>query len=107
VNIRVSGHHFDISNAIREHVEQAVTKLERYYSPLIDVSLTILQETHEFRADTVVNVSSQTLKSAREGEKVYTAIDLSLERMGTQLKKLHDKRRDRRPDTHSQPAGGE
>ena len=107
MNIRVSGHHFDISNAIREHVKQAVTKLERYYSPLIDVSLTILQETHEFRADTVVNVSSQTLKSAREGEKVYTAIDLSLERMGTQLKKLHDKRRDRRPDTHSQPAGGE
>ncbi len=105
VTVRVSGHHFDISEAIREHVEETVSKLERFYTPLIDVSVTIHQETHQFRTDTVVNVSSQTLKSTGSADKVYTAVDVSLGKMGRQLKRLHDKRRGHRPETQTQPIG--
>ena len=107
MNLRVSGHHFDISDAIRKHVEDAIPKLERLYTPLIDVSVTVHHETHEFRADTIVNVSSQTLKSTGEADKVYIAIDSSVEKMGRQLKRLHDKRRGHRPENQTQSIGDE
>lgn len=103
MNVRVSGHHFDISDAIRKHVEEAAPKLERFYTPLIDVSVTIHHQAHDFRVDTIVNVSSQTLKSTGEADKVYIAIDTSVEKMGRQLKRLHDKRRGHRPEFQSQP----
>jgi len=97
LQIDIAGHHFTISDRIKEHVEGEVEKLQRYYTPLVGVHVKVTQEARTLRADVVVNVHGQSLKASEEADRVYTALDGAMDKMGRQLRKLHDKRRKPRP----------
>lgn len=101
MEIIISGHHYHVSDVTREHIESEVMRLERFYNPLIDCHVTITQEGHGYRVDVIVNVQGQTLKASNEGRKLFPIIDTATKKMGTQLKKLHDRRR--KPRSDAQP----
>ena len=96
MQVSVSGHHFDVSDRIRSHVEEEAAKLERFYSPLIDCQVVITEENRMRKVDVVVNVHGQTLKASHQVESAYVAVDGAMDKVKRQLKKLHDKRRKRR-----------
>ncbi len=91
MNLSVSGHHYHITDNTKEHITLGVERLERFFSPIINVLVTVTQDGDEYRTDVVVNVKDHTLKSSDQGDKVFPVIDLALEKMERQLKKLHDK----------------
>ncbi len=108
MQISISGHHFNISDRIKSYVEKEATKLERFYTPLIDCQVTITQESRGLKASVVVHVHAQNLRSTHEADKVYLAVDGAMGKMVRQLKKLHDKRRKPRGVSHvSQMASSE
>lgn len=106
MQVSVSGHHYNVSDRTRQYVQAEAEKLEKFYHPLIDVHATITEEGREHRADLVVRVHAQTLKSTGSSEKVYTAIDQAMNRMTSQLKKVHDKRRDHRGEPREEIRAG-
>ena len=52
--------------------------------------------------DLVVNIHARTLKSAGEDEKLYPAIDQAFNRMVSQLKKVHDKKKNYRGESRDE-----
>jgi len=93
MQVSVSGHHFNVSRRVREHVAEGAAKLERFYTPLIDCQVVITEEKRERKVDIVVNLQAQSVKASHEAESVYVSIDAALDKVKRQLKKLHDKRR--------------
>lgn len=96
MQVVISGQHFDLSDRLRTHIESRADKLERFFSPIIDCQVKITEEKQK-RADLIVNVQKHLLKSTAEEDSVYVAVDQAMDKMERQLKKLHDKQRDRRP----------
>jgi len=99
MQVSIEGHHFQVTDAARSYVESAIDKIERFYSPIIDCHITLKHEKDLYRADIVTRVQGHTLKSSDEDVKLYKAVDEAVDKMSRQLRKLHDKRRDYRPDT--------
>ncbi|MDA0748135.1 MAG: ribosome-associated translation inhibitor RaiA [bacterium] len=97
MQISISGHHFDLTEKSKSYIEQEAVKLERFYSPLLDLRVTITEEHRVMKASVAVHVNTQHLSATHEAEKLYPAIDGAMEKMARQLKKLHDKRRKPRP----------
>ena len=106
VQVFISGHHYSVSERAKTYVETEVEKLEKFYSPVIDVHVTLTEEGRTHRADLVVNIHSRTLKSTGSDEKVYPAIDQAVNRMISQLKKVHDKQRDHRGESRDEMSIG-
>jgi putative sigma-54 modulation protein len=99
MQVFIEGHHFQITDAARVYVESAIAKIERFYSPIIDCHMTLKHEKDQYRADMITRVQGQTLKSSDDDAKLYKAVDAAVDKMSRQLRKLHDKRRDHRPDS--------
>lgn len=93
MQLEITGHHFSISDRIREYVAESTDKLEKFYTPILGCHVTITQESRSFRVHMTAHVHGQSLASRYEADKVYVALDAATDRMVRQLKKLHDKRR--------------
>ena len=96
MQVSIAGHQFELSDRLKVYIEEELTKLERFYTPLLDCQVTLSQEGRTRRANVVVHVHAQVLKASHEADKVYIAVDGAMDKMGNQLKKLHDKRRHHR-----------
>ncbi len=93
MQLEITGHHFSISDRIRDYVAESTDKLEKFYTPILGCHVTITQENRGFRVHMTAHVHGQSLVSRHEADRVYTALDTATDRMVRQLKKLHDKRR--------------
>lgn len=93
MQVSVFGHHYQLSEATRGHIDAGIGKLEKYYSPIIECNVTITKDSDLYRADLIVKVHGQTLKSSDEGQRLFPVVDGAMGKMERQLKKLHDKRR--------------
>ena len=93
MQIVISGHHYHVSDSTRTHIKTAVSRFERFYTPVLDCHITITKEAPAFRVDIIVNVHGQTLKASNTGNKLFPVIDGSAKKMIRQLKKLRDRRR--------------
>ena len=107
MTISVSGHHYTVSDRTRTYADGELARLEKFYTPVIDAHLTITEEGRLYKVDLVVNVQAHSFKSGGEDDKVYPAIDQSIDRMVKQLKKHHDKQKGHRAEPHAdQEIGG-
>lgn len=97
MQVLISGHHFNMSDRIKSYIEKELTRLERFYTPILNGQVTITQENRTLRASVVVRVHAQKLTAVHEADKVYAAVDGVMDKMARQLKKLHGKRRRLRP----------
>ncbi|MDP6037977.1 MAG: ribosome-associated translation inhibitor RaiA [Candidatus Latescibacteria bacterium] len=101
MDIAIAGHHYHVSDVTREHIESEVSRLERFYTPLIGCQVTIAQDGHGHSVDVIINVHGQTLKASDQGRKLFPVIDTAIKKMSRQLKKLHDRRRKPRSSAHT------
>ncbi len=102
MQVSVSGHHYTVSERTRSYIQGETAKLEKFYSPVVDAHATITEEGREHRVDLAVSVHAHTLKSAGAADKLRPAIDQTINRMISQLKKLRDKQRSRRVDSREE-----
>ena len=101
MQILISGRHYHVSDSTRAHIKAAVSRFERFYTPVLGCHITLTKEEPAFRVDIIVNVHGQTLKASNTGNKLFPVIDGSAKKMIRQLKKLRDRRR--KPRVISEP----
>ena len=96
MNLQLTGRRFDVSERLRIHVSKESKRLEKFYGPIIDCQVVVGSEKQMRFAEIIVNVQSHTLTATCQAKSVYRAVDGATDRIKVQLKKLHDKIRDRR-----------
>lgn len=105
MQITISGKHIDITDAMRDHVNDKVAKMPRYYSNISRMEVII--------DGTAVQAPSIEVIARGEHNKVfvakesdpdlYTAIDLAVHKLERQLTKAKTKERDNKhPGTSPQ-----
>lgn len=91
MHITITARHFELTNAIRDYVEDSLIKLKRYFDHIITVHVTLAVESSRNQCEISLQASKFSLQSNSEAMDMYIAIDDTVEKMEVQIKKLKDK----------------
>ena len=100
MNIDLTGHHVEVTPALREYVDTRLAKLERHFDHVTQVHVILTVEKTRHKAEATVNISGARLFADTVDDNMYTAIDALSQKLDTQIRKhkekLTDHHRDRR-----------
>lgn len=96
MQITITARHFDMAEAHKNHAEQELRKLNRYFDQIISADLTLTHEKYRYLAELNIQVDGAVLTSKEEAPEIKAAIDLTAVKMERQLKKHKEKIQDHR-----------
>jgi putative sigma-54 modulation protein len=91
MQMSVSGHHMDITPALRSYVENKFERLERHFDQITNVHVILSVEKERQKAEATINVARGDLFADAEHENMYAAIDGLVDKLDRQLKKHKEK----------------
>jgi len=106
MKINLSGHHVEISDSIREHIEEKFSKIASHFPTLISLDVIISKEHHEHQVELTTNYEGGRIATKGVDSVMFPAIanaakklDAALKHRKGQLKaNLHDKPVSTAPD---------
>lgn len=104
MNLTISGHHLEITPAIREYVKSKLERVNRHFDNVIDVTVTLSIETlpekeKRQKAEINLNLSGKTIHAESVSQDLYAAIDTLIDKLDRQVLKYKGKIQDHSRDT--------
>lgn len=93
MQLTVSGHHVDVTEPLRDYVEQKFERLQRHFDQITNVDVTLIVEKLEQKAEANVHISGADIFAHAESEDMYAAIDSLADKLDRQLIKHKEKNR--------------
>ncbi len=96
MQLSVQGRQIDVSDAFRNHVEDALgTIFNKYFGDAIEASVTLSREAHLLKAVVTAHVGRNIQLTAQgEAEAPYTAFDMAADRLSKRLRRHKRRLRD-------------
>lgn len=87
----ITGHHVDVTPALRDRIATKMEKLKRHFDHVTDIHVTLSVEKQRHQAEATVNVSGGKLHAKSVEEDMYAAIDGLVDKLDRQIKKHKEK----------------
>lgn len=94
MQINLTGHHVDITDSLRNYVNEKFERLERHFDQVTDVHVILSVEKLRQKAEATVHLSGSTLFADDTEEDMYAAIDGLADKLDRQIRKHKEKRTD-------------
>ena len=91
MNVQVSGHHVEVTPAIRGYVLTKLERIQRHFDHVIDVNIILSVEKLRQKAEINVHVRGKDIFVESHEEDMYAAIDLMMDKLDRQIIKYKDK----------------
>jgi len=91
MQVSITGHHVEVTAAMKQHVEEKIGKLKRHFDNVVDVHVILTVEKLEQKAEATVQISGAKLFAEDTQENMYTAIDHMVDKLDRQILKHKDK----------------
>ncbi len=95
MQLSISGHHVDVTDALKTYVEEKLQKLERHYDHITNAHVILTVEKLEQRAEATVHVSGGEVFADANCDDMYAAIDKLTDKLDRQILKHKEKLQDR------------
>lgn len=92
MNLSITGHHLEVTPALREYVTGKLGRVRRHFDQVIDVSVFLSVEKLQQRAEINLHVRGRDLFAESTDGDLYAAIDLLIDKLDRQVLKYKDKR---------------
>lgn len=101
MQLTITGHHIDVTPALKQKVESKLGKLERHFDHLTDVHCVLTVEKLEHKAEATVQLTGGTIHADAIDSDMYAAVDALVAKLSRQVKKHKEKL----TDHHAREAG--
>ncbi len=91
MQINISGHHVEVTTALRDYVMNKLSRLERHFDNISTVQVTLKVEKPHQKVEGKVNVSGAELFAQSESQDMYAAIDSLADKLDRQIIKHKEK----------------
>lgn len=91
MRITLSGKNIEVTEGLRQAVEDKLSKLERYFTPETDIIVTLSVEKERQKIEVTIPVKGNIIRSEQVSNDMYVSIDLVEEVIERQLKKYKNK----------------
>jgi putative sigma-54 modulation protein len=92
MNLTISGHHLDVTPAIREYVQNKLERITRHFDQVIDSHVilaidNLTEKDKRQKAEINLRVSGKMVHVESVAQDLYAAIDLLMDRLDRQVMK--------------------
>ena len=94
MHIDITGHHVDITTALRDYTTEKMARLERHFDKVSKVHVVLSVEKLRHKAEATVSANGANLFANTEEQDMYAAIDALIDKLDRQANKLKEKRID-------------
>ncbi len=91
MNLTITGHHLDITPAIRGYVEDKMSRVNRHFDQVIDVSVILSVDKLQNKAEANVHVPGKDIYVESIDPDMYAAIDSLADKLDRQMVKHKEK----------------
>jgi len=91
MQISVTGHHLEVTEALKNYVQSKFEKLERHIDHVTDVHVILSVEKVDQKAEATVQISGAKLFAEDHQEDMYAAIDGLVDKLNRQIVKHKEK----------------
>jgi len=91
MQINLTGHHLEITPALRDYINEKLAKIERHFENATDIHCILTVEKLEHKAEATLNVSGNTLHAHSVEPDMYAAIDSLTDKLDRQVRKHKEK----------------
>jgi putative sigma-54 modulation protein len=95
MQLNISGHHVDVTDALKSYVEEKLQKLERHYDHITNAHVILTVEKIQQRAEATVHISGAEVFADANCDDMYAAIDKLTDKLDRQILKHKEKVQDR------------
>jgi putative sigma-54 modulation protein len=96
MNLSVSGHHLEVTPALRRYVQSKLGRVTRHFDHVIDAHVILTAHKLKQKAEVTLHVRGKDLYCESEEGSLYAAIDLLADKLDRQVLKYKDKLYDKR-----------
>ena len=91
MQVNVSGHHIEVTEALKNYVESKLDRLERHFDGITNMNVILSVEKQRQKAESTIRTSGGEVYAEAEAEDLYAAIDLMTDKLDRQLIKKKEK----------------
>ena len=91
MRITITGRNIELTQGIKEAVEDKLSKLEKYFKPDTDVNVTLSVEKDRQKIEVTIPTKGHTIRAEEVSNDMYVSIDLVEETLERQLIKYRTK----------------
>lgn len=91
MNLHVTGHHLEVTPALREYLTSKLEKLTQHFDHVIDIKITLSVEKLIQKVEATLHVPGNDLHAECASENMYGAIDLISDKLDRQVLKYKEK----------------
>ena len=104
MNILITGHHIDLTPAIREYVETKLERVISHFDQVIDVAVILgveapAEKDKRQRAEANLRIKGDVVHAECYAENLYAAIDMMMDKLDRQVQKIKGKTRGHRQES--------
>jgi putative sigma-54 modulation protein len=100
MQVNLSGHHVEITPALRSYVEKKLGRILRHADQVIEVHCTLTVEKLRQQAEATIRLAGATVHATAVQDDMYAAIDLLTDKLDEQVRRHKEKHRDPQAARH-------
>ena len=85
MQISVSGHHVQITEAIEQYIRKKLRRLEKHYQPIINSHVILTVDKNVQKAETRIHISGAEVFAEAESNNLYTSIDKMVKKLDRKM----------------------
>ncbi|HYP67446.1 MAG TPA: ribosome-associated translation inhibitor RaiA [Thiobacillaceae bacterium] len=98
MNLTITGHHVEITPAIRDYVASKLDRVKRHFDQVIDMAVIMQVEKLVHKVEATLHVRGRDFHAHAEDGNMYAAIDLLADKLDRQIVKHKEKQGDHHPE---------
>ena len=91
MQINITGHHIDVTPALRAYVTEKMQKLARHFDQVNSIHVILNVEKLQHLAEATVNAGGRTLFATDSAKDMYASIDGLVDKLDSQVRRYKDR----------------
>jgi len=91
MNLTITGHHLEVTPAIRGYLEEKMTRINRHFDQVIDITVILAVEKLVHKAEVNLHVRGKDIFVESSDADMYAAIDSLADKLDRQVVKHKEK----------------
>ena len=94
MQLSLTGHHVEVTPALRSYVEKKLERIARHFEQVIDVHCVLTVEKLRHKAEATLHVSGNAIHADAINGNMYASIDMLTDKLDRLVMKHKEKRKD-------------
>jgi putative sigma-54 modulation protein len=94
MQINITGHHVDLTPALRAYVTEKMQRINRHFDSVISMNVILSVEKLQHQAEATLHTAGKSLFANASDTDMYAAIDGLVDKLDKQVRRFKDRRSD-------------